>query len=137
MSLQNGIDNVSSKSDMYDLMRKVQYSSYYLDFDECKNNHFDPRSEVFGEVSWATYNTVMDPEFEDTAKEIMNEYTSYVRTLTREEKQEINEYWESIFTEVVDVNNKEIFVRLYENEDMLYLISFDGTKKLNSISDWK
>ena len=137
VSMQNGIENVNSRSDMYDLMRKVQYSSYYLDYDECKNNHFDPRSEVIGEEAWATYDLVMDPGFEETAKGFINAYTSEVRKLTRQEKQDINEYWESIFTEVVDVNNKEIFVRLYENEDMLYLISFDGTKKLNSISDWK
>ena len=137
ISMQEGIDDVNSRSDMYDLMRKVQYSSYYLDYDECKNNHFDPRSEVIGEESWATYNLVTNKDFEDTARELINAYTSEVRKLSRQEKQDINEYWESIFTEVVDVNNKEIFVRLYENEDMLYLISFDGTKKLNSISDWK
>ena len=56
--------------------------------------------------------------------------------LSRQEKQDINEYWESIFTEVVDVNAQEIFVRMYEDENKLYLINFDGTTKLNSIDDW-
>ena len=137
IAMQEGIDDVNSRSDMYDLMRKVQYSSYYLDYDECKENHFDPRSETIGEVKWAVYDLIMHPDFEDIARQTINEYTSEVRKLSREEKQAINEYWESIFTEVVDVNNKEIFVRLFENEEMLYLIGFDGTKKLNSIDEWK
>ena len=137
IALQDGIDAVNSRSDMYDLMRKVQYSSYYLDYDECKNNHFDPRSETLGEVPWATYDLVFDPEFEETARQLINESNDQIRSLSRQEKQDINEYWESIFTEVVDVNSQEIFVRIFENEEMLYLISFDGTVKLDSIADWK
>lgn len=137
IALQKGIDDVNSRSDMYDLMRKVQYSNFYLDYDECKDNYFDPRSENIGEVKWAFYELIMHPDFEDTAREMINEMNAEIRPLSREEKQDINEYWESIFTEVVDVNAQEIFVRLYENEDMLYLINFDGTTKLNSIDDWK
>ena len=137
VTLQKGIDAVNSKNDMYDLMRKVQYSSFYLDYDECKNNHFDPRSENIGEVSWATYDLVMDPGFEEQAKEIINEINAGVKDMPRKEKQDLNVYWESIFTEVVDVYAKEIFVRLYENEDMLYLIDLNTTTKLNSIDEWK
>ena len=136
-ALQNGIDAVNSRSDMYDLMRKVQYSNFYLDYDECKNNYFDPRSENIGEVSWATYDLVMDPDFEETARAMINEVNAGVSEMPRQVKQDLNVYWESIFTEVVDVNAQEIFVRMFENEDMLYLISFDGTTKLKSIADWK
>lgn len=137
IALQNGIDAVNSRSDMYDLMRKVQYSNFYLDYDECKNNYFDPRSENIGEVSWAMYDLIMHSEFEDTARELINEVNAGVREMPRQEKQDINVYWESIFTEVVDVNTQEIFVRIFENEDLLYLINFDGTTKLDSIADWK
>ncbi|MCQ2604435.1 MAG: hypothetical protein MJ215_05275 [Spirochaetia bacterium] len=137
IALQKGIDSVDSRRDMYDLMRRVQYSNFYLDYDECKNNYFDPRSENIGEVPWAQYELIMHPEFEETARKIINEMNAEVRKLTREEKQDINKYWESIFTEVVDVDAREIFVRMYENEDQLYLISFDGTTRLNSIDDWK
>ena len=137
IAIQEGIDKVNSRSDMYELMKKVQYSSYYLDYDECKENHFDPRSETIGEVKWAVYDLIFHPDFEETAKEIMNEYTSEVRKMTREEKQDLCEIWESIFTEVVDVNNKEMFIRLFEDENQCYLIDFNGTTKLNSIDDWK
>lgn len=136
ISMQKGIEDVKSRSDMYDLMRKVEYSAFYLDYDECKNEHFDPRSENIGEISWATYNLLMNNDFEDTAREYMNEYASGIRALSRQEKQDKNEYWESSFTEVVDTNSKAIFVRMFENEESLYLIDFNGTQKLNSISEW-
>ena len=137
IALQEGIDDVNSKSDMYDLMRKVQYSNFYLDYDVCKDNYFDPRSENLGEVGWAKYFIIMDPEFEPTAREMINEINAGVPEMPREEKQKKCSYWESIFTEVVDVNAQEIFVRMYENEDSLYLLNFDGTTKLNSIDEWK
>ena len=137
LTLQRGIDNVNSRSDMYDLMRKVQYSNYYLDYDECKENYFDPRSEIIGEFSWATYELMKDPTMESIIKNYVNQYTTPIRSMSREQKQDKNEYWESIFTEVVDVNEKELFIRFYENEDKLYLIDFNGTTKLDSIDDWK
>lgn len=137
IALQDGINNISSKSDVYDLMKKVQYSNYYLDYDECKNNYFDPRSDIIGEVGHLTYNQVIDPNYESTLRGIFNEYNSYIRSLTRQEKQDLNAYWESTFTEVVDVTSKEMFVRFFENDDITYLISFDGLEKINSISDWK
>ena len=59
------------------------------------------------------------------------------RKMTREEKQDLCEIWESIFTEVVDVECQEMFIRLFEDEEQCYLISFDGTEKINSIEDWK
>ena len=136
-TVQSGIEDVNSRSDMYELMKKVQYSNFYLDYDVCKNNYFDPRSENIGEISWAVYDLVMDPDFENTARILINEINEGVKDMPRKEKQDINVYWESIFTEVVDVNAKEIFVRIYENDDMQYLINFDKTTKLNSIEDWK
>lgn len=136
IALQEGIDAVNNRSDMYDLMRKVQYSSFYLDYDECKNNHFDPRSENIGEFSWGVYDLLMHPDFEDQTRILLNEYTAEIRNLSRQEKQDINKYWESIFTEVVDVNAQEIFVRMYEDENKLYLITFDGTTKMENINDW-
>lgn len=136
ISLQAGIDAVSSRSDMYDLMRQVQYSSFYLDYDDCKENHFDPRSENIGEIAYATYDFMMNPEHETRLRAAMTAYASEIRTLSRQELQDANMYWESSFTEVVDTNEKAIFVRMFENEQMLYLITFDGTVKLDSIADW-
>lgn len=134
-TLQNGIDAVSTKQEMYDLINKVSYSHFYEPYDDCKKNHFDPRSEQVGEhgpIS-LTSGVVMNPEYEPYIKELMDEYTEPIRKLTREEKRAANEYWESTFTELVDIKDKSIFVRFYENEDMKYLINFEGTKKVSSI----
>lgn len=117
-------------------MKKIQYSSFYLDYDECKNNHFDPRSENIGEIKWAVYDLIMDPAFEDTVREIFNAYTEPIRNKTREEKEKENKYWESTFTEVVDTNAKSMFVRMFENEQILYTIDFSSTRKVNSITEW-
>ena len=136
ITLQNGIGAVNSRSDMYDLMRKVQFSNFYLDYDECKEAYFDPRSELIGEVAWAVYNVTMDADNEDIVKENLNAINEPIRLLTRQQKQEKNQYWESTFTEVVDTNSRAIFVRMFENEDMLYLLDFNGTHKLNSIAEW-
>ncbi len=134
ITLQNGIDAVNSKSDMYDLIRKVEYSHFYEDYDECKNNYFDPRSENIGEASWAEYDLLMNPALEDASRKILNAFNTEVRKLSRQEKQDLNQYWESTFTEVVDVNAGEMYVRFFENEDRLYRIDFDGTTKIHSIN---
>lgn len=136
IALQEGIDEVNSRSDLYDLMRRVQYSSYYLPYDECKSEHFDPRSELIGETYWATYDRIMDPDFEETIQYYLDGSSAEFSALSRQEKQDANAYWESTFTEVVDTDSKEIFVRFFENEEMLYLLDFNGTRKVSSIADW-
>lgn len=136
IALQKGIDEVNSRSDMYDLMRKVQYSNYYKDYDECKNNYFDPRSENLGEFSWAQYDILMDPCFEDESRVLMNEANDKVNKMSMQEKRDACSIWQSIFTEVVDVDSQEIFLRLFEDEEQLYLLTLDETRRINSIDEW-
>ena len=136
-TLQKGIDKVKSRSDMYDLMRKIQFSNYYLGYEECLNNYFDPKSELVGEAGYGTYDFVHDQKNLPEVKRILDESSEVFLNMSRQERQDDGTYWESTFTEVVDVNEQEMFIRFFENEDKLYLISFDGTTKLNSISDWK
>lgn len=134
-TLQDGIDAVESKQDMYDLINKVSYSNFYSPYDECKANHFDPRSEQVGEHGPVPLVSalVMNDEYESDIKALMDEYTEPIRALTREQKRDANEYWESTFTEVVDIKEKSIFVRFYEDEGMKYLLTFDDFKKVESI----
>ncbi len=136
ITLQNDIDSVNSEEDMYNLMRKIQYSSFYLDYDECKNEHFDPRSENIGEIDYLTYDTIMNPEAEEKVKVLFNSFSEPIRNMTREEKQQKNAYWESSFTEVIDTNAKSIFVRIFENDESIYSIDFNQTKKVTNITEW-
>ncbi len=135
VTLQNGIDAVNSRKDMYDLMNKVSYSNFYKPYDDCKANHFDPRSEQVGEhgpIS-LTSGVVMNPKLESYIKELMDEYTRPIRAMSREEKRKANEFWESTFTEVVDIKERAIFVRIYEDESLKFKITFDKTTTIENI----
>lgn len=132
-TLISGIGGVNDKKDLYDLMKKVQYSSYYLPYDDCKANHFDPRSEIIGEAEGLTFSVVMAPGMEDTIREELTAMGAAVRAQTRQQQQEKNEYWESTFTEIINTKEKTIEVRLFENENYLYKISFKGIEKIDAI----
>lgn len=136
-TMMNDIGNVKNKKDLYDLMRKVQFSSYYLPYDECMANHFDPRSEIIGEENEygldLTYDFVMDPANHDLISGALTLQGDYINSLSRQEKQDANCFWESTFTEVVDPGSKTIEVRLFENDAYLYRISFKGVEAISSI----
>lgn len=132
-TLMNGITNVKTKGDLYNLMKKVQYSNYYLPYEECKNNYFDPRSEMIGEAVGASYDFVMDPENENEVSEILYEISSAYNSMSLQEKRDEEFFWNSIFTEIVNPKEKTIEVRLFENDSYLYRISFDGIEEINDI----
>ncbi len=136
-TLMSGIKDVNNEKDLYELMKKVSYSWYYSDYDDCKKNHFDPRSEIIGEENDAgidlTYALVMDEKTEERISAFLNQMGEYVNSLSREEKQAQNTYWESTFTEIVNPAEKTIQVRLFENESMMYKITFGGIEKIDGI----
>lgn len=132
-TLMSGIGAVSSKRDLFELMKKIQYSSFYLPYAECMANHFDPRSEVIGEQEGMTQDFVMNPSNQEQVEKSLDEINGKYRSLSRKEKQEMNSLWESTFTEVVDPQAKTIEVRLFENDSYLYRISFDGIEPIDAI----
>ena len=138
-TLMSGINDVKNKNDLYELMKKVSYSWYYTNYEDCKKNHFDPRSEIIGEENDAgidlTYDLVMSDELEDKISAFLNQMGAYVNSLSREEQQAQNTYWESSFTEVVNPAKKTIEVRLFENEQKMYKITFNGIEKITEIKD--
>ena len=138
-TLMNGIKDVGNAKDLYELMKKISYSWYYTDYDDCKKNHFDPRSEIIGEKNdlgfHLTYDLVMKAENEGKVSVMLNQLGKYVNSLSREEQRAQNTYWESTFTEVVNPAERTIQVRLFEDESMLYKITFDGIEKIAEIAN--
>lgn len=132
LTIQNDIVNVKSKDDMYNLMKKVSYSNFYKEYDDCKEHNFDPRTENVGEMRGLTYDLLMQPSYENKFKEFFNDYTEPIRNMTREQKMNDNKYWESTFTEVVDCMDKSIMVRMFENKDLKFNITFNGIERLPS-----
>lgn len=137
-TIMNDIGSVDSKAKLYALMEKIQYSSYYLPYQTCKTEHFDPRSELIGEEKRysgieGTKAWIMDPVNEPVIELAFNIMNDYINSLSREEKQNENCYWESTFTEIVDPAAKTIEVRFFENANKMYKITFDGIEKITQI----
>ncbi len=130
MTVQSLINNVDSTAQMYDLMRRISYSWFYTDYDNCKKYHFDPRSENLGEFQGGTYDFIFNEEYEDTIKELFDAANAEVRAMTREQKEQKGGIWESTFTEVVDVTEQTFEVRFFENEALRFKITMDGVEHL-------
>lgn len=124
--LQEHIGEVQNKEDMFNLMNDIRYSRTY--------NHdakFDVRSEFVDSPttcgrdeseSW-TYDYVMeDPE--GILEKCINEIRDYYPLTTRAERAEMH-VWESSFTEVVDIKNREIMVRFFEDNSKIYTLKFN------------
>lgn len=133
-TMMKDIKGVTSKSDLYEMMKKISYYNFYSKtFDDCKENHFDPRSELIGEVEGLTYDLMMSPENEKYIKVVIDALHAPYYIMSRQEKQDLNELWESTFTEVVSPAERMIEVRLFENEGYLYRITFDGVEEISEI----
>ena len=126
-----GIDAVQTQDDMYNLISSVSYSQRYLP----ETSVFDVRSEFVGIYDNWTYDYVMKEENREEVMSTINGFGEKFSNYTRQELQDKNAYWESTFTEVVDPAEKTIRVRLFENESMMYKITFDGIKKITEITD--
>lgn len=114
-----GVGSVKTEKDMYELMKTVNYYSVYTP-DTCK---FDYRSECVGHG--VTYDMVMDPANQEYLKQQVKEQGAYVTSLSRQEQQNKNEYWESSFTEVINCTEKTLFVRFFENEEKTMTLDFN------------
>ena len=119
--LMNGIDKVQTEEDMFELMDSVTYYQVYDPY----NCNFDPRSENVGVMPFATYDMIMQDEYKEIIYEAINVVGKEVLSLTRQQQQDKNEYWESSFTEVINCNEKTLFVRFFEDDSRTIKLSFE------------
>lgn len=122
-TLNAGIINVHTKADLYNLMDKVSYYQVYDPY----NCQFDPRSENIGALPYLTYELIFDERYKDAIYMMMDEFGKSVRSLSRQQQMDQNKFWESSFTEVVDVTNRNILCRFFENEQLKVQISLERT----------
>ena len=129
ISLQNGIKDVKTKQDMFNLMDKVSYHWFYQSYDLCMKEHFDPRTENVGEGPGLTYGILFDPDLQDYIKAYFNFYALnvYIQYPTREAKRNANQFWETTFCEVVDCMTKTISVRIFEEDSYYCNVGIDST----------
>ena len=112
------IDSVKTKDDMFNLMNDLGYSDLYR-YPKCK---FDPLGELTGMKDNWTYDYVTD----EKNREEMNQYLESLKesysSLSGQEKRDSESIYESVFTNIVDCNNKTIFIRFFENNDETYTL---------------
>lgn len=120
-NLMAGIGDVKNQDDMFNLMDSVTYYQIYDPYN-CK---YDPRSEDVGVLPYATYETVMLDELKEVIFAAMEENGKTVRSMSRQQQQNKNEYWESSFTEVINCNERTLKVRFFEDNNRIITLSFD------------
>lgn len=118
--VMEGIDAVQTEDDMYKLIDSVSYYQTYFP-DKCQ---FDNRSEFIGILPNWTTEHMMKEEFHKDIERTVANVGKYLDSLTRDEIRDDNYFWESVFTEVVNCNNKTIKIRFYEDESKTMTLSF-------------
>ena len=116
-----GIDAVQNEDQMFDLINSVTYYQTYFP-EKCK---FDNRSEFVALLPYWTYDYVMKDEYRETIENVVTLVGNYLDSCTRQQLRDDAVYWESVFTEVVNCNEKTLFVRFYENDELTLKLSFD------------
>lgn len=117
--LMSGIDSVETVEDMKELIDQVKYSYIY----SYEISPFDVRSEYVGEEY--TSDILCDDNNIDAVTEMLEYYEDLFHSKTREELMDKCAYWESIYTTVTDINNKQISIRFFEDDNRTFVYSFD------------
>lgn len=120
-NLMKGISNVKNEEDMFNLIDSVTYYQVYDPY----NCNFDPRSENVGVLPFATNEVLDTEEYKEYIIAAIDEIGQGVRSMSRQEQQNKNEYWESSFTEVINCNKKTLTVRFFEDDEKIITLSFD------------
>lgn len=116
-----GIDAVENEEDMFELIDGVSYYQTYFP-DKCK---FDNRSEFTGFLPYWTYEYIMKEENREALETVVGVVGDYLDSISRQEEKNEAIYWESIFTEVINCNERTINVRFYEDDSKILKLSFD------------
>ena len=114
------IGGVKSKDDMFNLMNDLSYSNLYR-YPACK---FDPLSELTGMKNNWTYDYVTDKKNREKMDQYLKSLKASFSDLSEQKKRDSESIYESVFTNIVDCNNKTISVRFFENNDETYTLDF-------------
>ena len=118
--LSNGLDAVETKKDMYNLMSKVLYSQTY----DPENSQFNILTEYADlKPEWTT-DYVLDSANEAEMSEYINAVSQNFHAKTRAEVAEDGNYWETVFTIVVDTTDKAFYVNFFEDPTRSFSYSF-------------
>ncbi|MCQ2501992.1 MAG: carcinine hydrolase/isopenicillin-N N-acyltransferase family protein [Lachnospiraceae bacterium] len=112
-TIMNGIDDVKNEKDMFNLINKTTYFQTYFP-DRCQ---FDWRTENVGvKPNWNT-EYVLDEAHRNEVKAAVEADGAAINSMTRQELEAVNKYWETILTIVANCNNKTMTIRFFEDDN--------------------
>ena len=123
-NVANGMEDiwfaVKNEKDMYDLIRRVSYSKVY----DPLNCEFDVRSEYVATKDYLTTEVITDPSISEYVYEwLLEKREKYIKK-SRQQLQDEGKEWESVFTEVVNCNDRTWQIRFFEDENKIVNMSF-------------
>lgn len=118
--LMKGIGKVQDEEDMFHLIDSVSYGKVYL-ADDCP---FDPRSEYVDTYEGWTYDYVMSEENQEEVMGLIREDGAEFYSMTPQEQRDDGNIWISVFSNIVNCNEKTLQVRFFENDEMNMTFSF-------------
>lgn len=121
--LDNNIKNVTDTWSMFNLINQLSYSNVY----KGRYCPFDMRSETSDLITDVPYEWLM-PDFTekdhpDEVAQVYKEIDDKLRELEKlpeEERRKLSWYWQSTFTEVVDIFNRSIHIRMFEDPNYIF-----------------
>lgn len=121
--LQDHLNDVTDTDTMFNLINQIRYSNVYYG----KNCPFDMRSETSDFLTDVPYEWLMPwyteqdhPEEVKQVYEKINKKLEELWKLPEEERKKLPWYWQSTFTEIVDIPSKTIHIRMFEDDDYIF-----------------
>ena len=125
------LDSVKTKKDMFNIMDNLRFSTVF----DPDNKVFDIRSEACGFESHLTYDYIMDPNNQEEIYSLWNEVGDIYKNSTHEEMVESRMFWNTMYTVIGDCNNKTLFIRMFEDNNITALYSFDSIETNVQLED--
>jgi hypothetical protein len=104
----------NSEQGMQDLIDLVKYSTQYSDMEHCA---FDWRHEQYDPAQGIDYAMLTDATKQDLIRTEVEKYRDWWKSLSRQEKQDLNSIWESTLCTRTNVMQGTMRVRFYEDEE--------------------
>ncbi len=118
--LKDNLENVTDNDSMFNLINQLSYSNVYKGR-ECP---FDMRTEardlLEGKVDIDWLISEDESKKEAVYVQIDKILEEQLKPLPEEERRKLPWYWQSTFTEVVDIYNRSIYIRMFEDPNYIF-----------------
>jgi len=118
--LDKNLPNVESEKDMLKLMEGVRYSEIY----NLDNPSYDIKSEFAEYIEGITNESLEDDSYWQKVLEDFQPEANQYHSMNKNEREEANTYWISLFTSIVNCNKKTLSLSFFEEYSISYCLDF-------------